>query len=630
MKIFAMTCAIMALQGCTTLKQDNANGVKQIAIQEIKLYRDDYGTPHIFASSNKDLFIGYGYAVAQDRLFQMEMLKRTTQGKVAQVLGKTYIEFDRFTRSQFHPQAIREQISKLTPKQLDVLTGYAQGMNLWIDKIATDPHHLLPLEFTQYKTEPSSWTAYDVAMVFVGTMAMRYADFNTELENLATLQQLNQSQPSEQALKLFNALMWQCDDSAVTTVPLKTSRACIKGNQLPSDLNITAPVDLPQVSYIKPSCEIAFSDDSYEQWLQDFARTGLSGDIERTSASNIWLVGKDKLQDANGVMLNGPQFGWANPSYVYGVGLHGGDYDIVGSTLLATPNILFGHNNKIAWGATAGFADQVDVIQLKLIDNSPSALSYQYQGKTYQASTRQEVIKVAGQQDVTVTLFYTHLGAIESVEKNTRQLYVRRRAWQGFEVSSMLAWLDIGKQDNWQGFREQVSKIATNINFYYLDLKGNIGYTLGGKYPKRHPEQHLRLPMTDTTDWQGLAPFSDNAFVYRPNNGFVMNWNNRPERKVSSPDMWWKTWNRADHANEIHQRLANQQQWSVKQVWQLNEEMSFIDNNIRYLLPLLEQANVQQPFSQQGIKALALLQQWDKAWRDVDRDGYFDSPATIK
>ncbi|NRA61557.1 MAG: penicillin acylase family protein [Psychrobium sp.] len=56
------------------------------------------------------------------------------------------------------------------------------------------------------------------------------------------------------------------------------------------------------------------------------------------------------MQDANGVMLNGPQFGWENPSYVYGVGLHGGDYDIVGSTLLATPNILFGHNNKITWG----------------------------------------------------------------------------------------------------------------------------------------------------------------------------------------------------------------------------------------------------------------------------------------
>ncbi|MFT6899493.1 MAG: penicillin amidase, partial [Paraglaciecola sp.] len=489
---------------------------------------------------------------------------------------------------------------------------------------------LLPLEFTQHQFKPSDWTTYDVAMIFVGTLAMRYADFNTELENLTMLQELNTLYDTEKSLQLFNALMWQCDDNSITTVHKQSKEKCQDRKQIPGDLTVNSPLKLAVNSYINTSGKIDFSPDSQSKWLKDFAKTGLSGDITRSSASNIWMLSKNKLKDANGVMLNGPQFGWANPSYVYGIGLHGGDYDIVGNTLLATPNILFGHNNHIAWGSTAGFGDQVDIIQLNLVNNpaDPAQLSYSYQGKVYAVTQRQEIIKVKDVPAIEVTVNFTHLGAIEHLDQGSGQIYIRRRTWQGSEVQSMLAWLDIGKAHNWSEFRQQVSQITTNINFYYMDLQGNLGYILGGKYPIRSSQQHARLPMTGSTDWQGFQDFKTNPFTYKPANDFIMNWNNRPESKLPSPDMWWMTWNKADRGNEIHQRLARQDKWSTEEVWQLNEEMSFVDTNIRYLLPLLEQAHKAHPLKSEAVKGLSLLQNWDRAWRDKDHNGYFDSKAT--
>lgn len=630
----ALFTTALIFQGCVVADVSNNQlstaDESLVTDNSIKLYRDDYGTPHIFANSNFDLFTGYGYAVAQDRLFQMEMLKRTTQGNVAEVLGKKYIEYDRFIRSQFQADSINKQIEKLTSAQLDVLNGYAHGMNLWLQKIAQNNKKLLPFEFTQHQFKPSKWTTYDVAMIFVGTLAMRYADYNTELENLAMLQELNSMYDSEKGLQLFNALMWQCDDNSITTVHKKSHEKCQDRDKIPNDLSVTSPLKLAVNSYIDTSGKIAFSPNSKSKWLNDFAKTGLSGDISRSSASNIWMLSKNKLKDANGVMLNGPQFGWANPSYVYGVGLHGGDYNIVGNTLLATPNILFGHNNHIAWGSTAGFGDQVDIIQLNLVKNplDPAQLSYSYQGKTYDVTQTQEMIKVKDAPAFEVTINFTHLGAVEHLDQNSGHIYIRRRAWQGSEVQSMLAWLDIGKAHDWSEFRQQVSQITTNINFYYMDLQGNLGYILGGKYPLRSGQQHLRLPMTESTDWQGFQDFETNPFAYQPANNFIMNWNNRPESKLASPDMWWLTWNKADRGNEIHQRLSQQKKWSAEQVWQLNEEMSFVDTNIRYLLPLLEKADQDSPLSQEAKKGLALLQNWDRAWRDRDHDGYFDSKAT--
>ena len=157
--------------------------------RHVVIERDEYGVPQIYARSAYGLFYGYGYAVAQDRLFQMEMAKRSTQGRVAEVLGEAFVGFDKATRSNYWPASIERQIAALPQSDRDILDGYAAGMNAWITKVRSNASELLPKQFKDFGFAPSIWSAFDVAMVFIGTMANRFSDASGEIDNLALLTQ---------------------------------------------------------------------------------------------------------------------------------------------------------------------------------------------------------------------------------------------------------------------------------------------------------------------------------------------------------------------------------------------------------------------------------------------------------
>ncbi|MEO0143122.1 MAG: penicillin acylase family protein, partial [candidate division WOR-3 bacterium] len=156
----------------------------------VLLIRDNFGVPHIYAKDLYGLYYGYGYALATDRLFQMEMARRTVLGKVSEVLGSAYINFDKGIRSNYSPDSIQAQLEALPRKYKDIFEGYADGMNARIKEVLANPNTLLPKQFIDYGFLPTFWTPFDVVMIFVGTMCNRFGDFNTELDNLAFLEYL--------------------------------------------------------------------------------------------------------------------------------------------------------------------------------------------------------------------------------------------------------------------------------------------------------------------------------------------------------------------------------------------------------------------------------------------------------
>ena len=185
----------------------------------VRIIRDDFGTPHIYANTVYGLYFGYGYSIAQDRLFQMEMARRSTQGTVAEVLGSEYVEYDKTVRQLFDPGSIQRQLDDLGKQDTDVFDGYAAGMNAWLTKIRANPDTLLPKQFIDFEFTPRDWTGYDVAMVFIGTMNNRYGDFNTELENAAILDALIEQHGEDSAQDLFDLLNPRFTDDAPTTIP---------------------------------------------------------------------------------------------------------------------------------------------------------------------------------------------------------------------------------------------------------------------------------------------------------------------------------------------------------------------------------------------------------------------------
>ncbi|WYX08148.1 penicillin acylase family protein [Achromobacter xylosoxidans] len=532
---------------------------------KVTIRRDAHGMPHVYADTVYGIFYGYGYAVAQDRLFQMEMARRSTQGRVAEVLGASMVAFDKSIRGNFSPERIQRQLAALPAADRQVLDGYAAGMNAWLARIRAQPGQLMPKEFNDLGFAPADWTAYDVAMIFIGTMANRFSDANSEIDNLALLTALKDRHGEAEAMRIFNQLRWLTDSRAPTTVPPQ------EGSYQPA---VFQPEGADQLAYAlprydgtPPMLERVVRDPATRgvvdgapatlraRLAEQYAQSGQPGIAGFPTTSNMWIVGRDHAKDARSILLNGPQFGWWNPAYTYGIGLHGAGFDVVGNTPFAYPSILFGHNAHVAWGSTAGFGDDVDIYAEKLDPADRNRYFHDGQWKTLEKRT--DLILVKDAAPVTLDVYRSVHGLIVKFDDAQHVAYAKARAWEGFELQSLMAWTRKTQSANWEQWKAQAARHALTINWYYADDRGNIGYAHTGFYPRRRPGHDPRLPVPGTgeMDWLGLLPFSTNPQVYNPGQGFIANWNNQPMRGYPSTDLFAIVWGQADRYAEIETRL---------------------------------------------------------------------------
>ncbi|MCC7413282.1 MAG: penicillin acylase family protein [Gammaproteobacteria bacterium] len=587
---------------------------------EVEIVRDRYGVPQIYADDTYGLFFGYGHAVAEDRLFQMEMLRRTAEGTAAQVLGEDYADIDAAVRAGFRPADIHRQIAELPAEQAAVLEGYAAGMNDGIAQLQAHAGARMPREFKDYGFSPAPWSAYDVAMLFAGSIAHRFSDFNMELDNLALLRDLVQRHGKDTGWRIFDALQPLYDPASPTTVPDTPDTPVPATATPPPPYLDTLLAQAPPVA---------------DRHVSAFGGQRGTGAITpaTAAASNVWLLGPGKLTDAGGLLLNGPQFGWSNPSYVYGIGLHGAGFDLAGNTLLALPAVLFAHNAHIGWGSTAGLSDVVDLFRLELDPKDPER--YLHAGGYVPFERREEIIAVRDRADRVLVVRYSVHGPVVHWDPVQGIAYAKRRSWEGREVATLLAWVDSARARDFDAWRAAVAGMATNINMYYLDTAGNIGYIHAGRYPQRAPGHDARLPAPGggAFEWTGWRPFADNPQVFNPPAGYIANWNNRPARGWASSDLWLLNWARVDRVDLITERLRAQPRLSAAQAQAINREIAHADVFWPYLRPFLEGAFAQSAAPAGGAvaNALAQLREWDGQWRDDDDDGRFDGagPAIV-
>jgi len=358
--------------------------------------------------------------------------------------------------------------------------------------------------------------------------------------------------------------------------------------------------------------------EKHEHQLAEHGYTG----FEYSAASNFWSLSSNKLSDADGALVNGPQFGFGLPSYVYGVGLHGGDFNVVGNTLLGLPSMLFAHNNHVAWGSTAGMSDQVDVYREQLIKDKPE--HYRHKGEDKAFETWVETIQVRGSEPVEVMARRSVHGMVVSMDEDAGIAYTRARAWEGAELQTLLAWVNLAKDKSMDAVQSRLSGVAANINFYYMDVKGNLGYTHGGRYPLRAQGHDSRIPAIGTGehDWLGFRPYTDNPTVRNPDQGFIVNWNNRPGAGWLASDLWTYTWSGADRSKHIVEELSAKERLTTDEVWDVAERVSYDDVSSVFLIPYLRQALAVDKGNAQVNEALRILNEWDREWRVHDNGAY--------
>ena len=582
------------------------------------------------------LFYGYGYSIATDRLFQIEMTRRTAEGTVAEVLGATWVNFDKGVRSNFTPALIQQQYDALNRKYKDIFEGYAEGVNTRIKEVLADQVHLLPKQFTDYGFLPTAnWTGFDVVMIFVGTMCNRYSDSSVGLSNLTLLNNLLAIHTPKDAMDIFNQLQWINDPGAPTTIPpgedvIKTSSK--KGYTQSAKSNIQDFLSRKITSQ---------TDQAHQESLLSGLPFGMQG--EPIVTSNAWVLGKKKTYDGGSIFQNGPQFGWWNPGYVYELGLHGAGFDVVGNTPFGYPNILFGHNKDIAWGSTAGLGALVDIYEEHLCSTNPNAATvygYLYNGQCFDMEKRVDTINVKGAPSVSVPVYRTVHGlvvqfgpppgtlpynyAVPPPAGSTGVAYSKKRTWEGYELESLIGWIECTKAANFNQFTRAASKMAITINWYYADRRGNIGYIHNGKYPIRPETQDFRLPADGTggMEWLGILPFDHNPQVYNPKQGYITNWNNKPR-----VDWVGSSWGSADRVNVLIDELEAKDKFTKNEAWDINKRASFIDLNREYFLPFLEQAVAGLPGSDPKKQAVDLVKTWDGYRKDVNNNGMYDDPA---
>lgn len=590
--------------------------------EAVTIYRDSYGTPQVFAETNYGVYYGYGYAVATDRLFQMEMLKRTAQGRVAEVLGSDYLNLDIKLRTEYNHPTVKKQVAALADRDLTILNGYAAGFNARLDELLAQQGRPLPKPFYDHGFSPSRWTAYDVAAIFVGSIAHRYADFNSERDNLEFLQAMEDRHGKAEAWGLFNAVKWLRDHGSPTTVPRSEADELPRAPR-PEYLNEQVkPAVVNRMVYddVGKFAGLSGTAQGLARHRQQIASSGYGSHPEFSPASNYWAM--SGLSDAPGALLNGPQFGFALPSYVYGIGLHGGDFDVVGNTLLALPALLFAHNNAIAWGSTAGISDQTDEFWLAL--NPNNAEQYRHNGGWRTFESWSEVIKVAGAETVTVTARRSVHGMVLAHDPDEGLAWARARAWEGRAVNDLMTWVWLATDQTLEDADKRIEGKTTNINMYTLDKSGRLGYVHSGKYPKRTAGHDPRLPAPGdgSMDWQGMRPYAENPRIIDPEQGYIVNWNNRPSADWISSDLWSYTWSRADRVHILIDELEALNEGSVADLVAINTRSTFEDVNHRYLLPRLRRALAQQTLTPGEYSAVTMLFDWDKNWR-VDERGFY-------
>jgi penicillin amidase len=598
----SLLCASIALAGCAAM------GGKPSGTATIK--RDTYGVPHVYANDTHGLFYGYGYVVAEDRLFQMEMARRAVLGTVSEVMGPAYVALDKGSRSAFTPESIKAQMAKLSSDDRAIFEGYAAGFNARVKEVLADPGKLMPRQFIDAGFEPKAdWTGYDVAMIWVGTMANRFSNTSSEVANLRLLDQLRKARGDETGRILFDQIRWIEDPLAPTTVP----RSQVRSQAAAAPLDAVARLAPVSPQLLASRNEI------------DAAHRGVAEPWERPVASNLWIAGPKKTADGSTVLINGPQFNWFNPSYVFAIGLHGAGYDVTGNTPFAHPVVLFGTNGRIAWGSTAGPLDVNDMYQERL--NPSNRYEYLFNGAMRPMGKRTEVIKVKGQADQNLDVYTTVHGIVTDFDLPNNTAYSMKRSWDGYELESLLGWIHSMQAKNWEQWLAQASRVAITINWYYADADGNIGYVSPGRLPIRPASQDLRLPAVGdgSMEWQGIRPFSEDPKVFNPAQGYVANWNNQSAPGAVSDGGNYSV---VDRVNEFITRLEAKPRLTQDELWAINRANAYADTNARYFLPYIAQATRGLPESDPAQRAARILAAWNMENEDPSEQGVYQSPAT--
>ena len=471
---------------------------------EVTILRDTFGIPHIEAQNENDLYVAVGFAMAQDRLWQMDLLRRVTQGRLSEILGKDQVNTDLLLRSLRFEEKSEKILAGLSPEIKAALEAFSAGVNQYM------AYYPLPPEFKILGYHPEPWQPVH-SVNLIGYMAW---DLSSGWGMELLLEQLKTKVTAQQLVELIPDLA-----NAKTTV---------------------------YADFGKPAIPVGETLLSASENLDALGAQVFYG-------SNNWAVSGAKSTSGKPILANDMHLGLNAPGIWYQ--MHqcvDGKLNVTGLVLPGQPFVIAGHNDSIAWGMTNVMVDDLDFYAEKLNDDSTQ---YLLDGQWKDLLVKTEKIKTKEGEEVEKTLRFTHRGPIVNDFKKEAATLVSIH-WLGNEMSNEIRSVFLlNRAKNWSDFRDAVSTFrAVSQNIVYADAVGNIGLQCSAGVPIRAGNGIQVYPGDSSKyDWQGMVPFEELPFEFNPPRGYVSSANNKtvPDNYPYYISYWFATTDRIDRIREM-------------------------------------------------------------------------------
>jgi len=527
--------------------------------------RDSFAIPHIYAENEKDLYLAAGFVMAQDRMWQMDLLRRVTLGRLSEIFGPDMADADQLLRSLRMNEKSKEIFAGSEPALQEALTSFCSGVNQYIEQAGKK----LPPEFTLLGYKPEPWLP-------------------------------------EHSINLIGYMAWDLSTGWTTEVLLEQIREKVN-NELFNEL---LPDLMRQSSYVYPDFNLDEQTAEVLGQLEEAVGTIDNLGLDVFRGSNNWAVSGEKSTTGKPILANDMHLSLMVPGIWYQMHqVIPGKLNVSGVVLPGQPMVVAGHNDRIAWGFTNVMVDDVDFYLETINPSNPD--EYKFNGQWVPMTKKEELIITSKGDTIRRTNRFTHRGPVISsfrgVEGKTISMH-----WLGNEKSNELRSVYLlNRARNWDEFREALHTfVSVNQNAVYADVDGNIGLQSTIGIPlRKEPGIRVFPGDTDEFDWKGLVPFEELPVTFNPPSGFVTSANNR----TTGPDYpyyisaWFDLPYRKDRIDELlteKQKLSTDDFRRIQADHKSKMAEKFVPFLMRY-------CNNDELTNQKYLQGLELLRKWD-------------------
>jgi len=504
--------AVTALQGTLINPQINILWAAEARpISQASFKRDERGVWFIEDGSLYDVMEMMGYAVAQDRLFQMDVFRRQARGTLGEIVSVNQIsnigEIDALARQSAYSDAeLDAYYANLDAESRIMIQAYVNGLNRRIAQVNAQSSVLLPLEFQLLgESQVHPWTHRDV-MQHIANFQRGFSMRNIGAEqvmNGALLQDLTIRYGAEQAAMMFNDLRYVADPESQTMIGYASGKRAISKAEQPLAY---VRSDLPDIR--RGAFDFVNRVARIKQTLKD-------NGILIKGGSYAWAVSGDRTVSGNPVLYSGPQVGFGAPGLFVEGSIVSDAVTVSGMAIPGIPGIIVGRTPHHAWSMQVGYAGTWD---------------YYLEDEADISVVRQETIKVKDGQDFVIDIEASEHGVILQDLGEMRLAFKYAHRDYNFELSEGL--LNLARASNMDEFGEAVSHLAVSQHLCYVDQDGNIAYWHSGRQPVR-PAGDWRVPQgmlegQDVLEWDA-AVVEPLITERNPSKGYFGGWNNKPD-----------------------------------------------------------------------------------------------------